>query len=128
MAKLRSIPMVSNLLAEVRKQERKIAIREAKLLHERALALSGLPGMYGFDSAAAFLKAVRAAVGPASKKRTGKAKSGKRRRAKITPKIKEGVAAAVKEGKTGSEIAKKFGISLPSVHNIKKAAGLVKNR
>ena len=117
--------MVSNLYAQVKKQERQIAIREAKLAQERAIALSRLPEMYGFESAAAFLKAVRNSVGSSSKR--GK-KGGKRSRAVITPEIKQGVADAAKAGKTGAEIAKKFGISLPSVQNIKKAAGLVKSR
>ena len=34
----------------------------------------------------------------------------------------------VSDGKTGAEIAKAAGISLPSVQNIKKALGLVKKR
>ena len=33
-----------------------------------------------------------------------------------------------RHGKTGGEIAKSLGISLPSVQNIKKALGLVKKR
>ena len=119
--------MVSNLYAQVKKQERQIAIREAKLAHERDIALSRLPKMYGFESAAAFLKAVRNSVGSSSKGNGGK-KGGKRTRAVITPEIKQGVVDAAKAGKTGAEIAAKFGISLPSVQNIKKAAGLVKSR
>jgi DNA-binding CsgD family transcriptional regulator len=38
------------------------------------------------------------------------------------------VKKLVGAGKTGSEIAKSLGISLPSVQNIKKALGLVKSR
>jgi hypothetical protein len=34
----------------------------------------------------------------------------------------------VQAGQSGAEIAKAFGISLPSVQNIKKEAGLVKAR
>ena len=38
------------------------------------------------------------------------------------------VKKLVQAGKSGSQIAKAVGISLPSVHNIKKALGLVKSR
>jgi DNA-binding CsgD family transcriptional regulator len=36
------------------------------------------------------------------------------------------VKKLVKAGKSGSQIAKAVGISLPSVQNVKKALGLVK--
>jgi DNA-binding CsgD family transcriptional regulator len=42
--------------------------------------------------------------------------------------MREQVKKLVAEGKTGSAIAKEVGISLPSVQNIKKAAGLVNKR
>jgi DNA-binding CsgD family transcriptional regulator len=38
------------------------------------------------------------------------------------------VKAAVEAGRTGAQIAKEFGISVPSVQNIKKELGLVKKR
>jgi hypothetical protein len=38
------------------------------------------------------------------------------------------VKKLLKAGKTGAEVAKEVGISLPSVQNIKKAFGLVKER
>ena len=36
--------------------------------------------------------------------------------------------SALKAGDKGTAVAKKFGISVPSLHNIKKAAGLTKAR
>jgi len=68
--------------------------------------------------------------GPGRKATSKKAtsKSGKRAYTKITPEIKQQVISAVKADKSGATIAKEFGISLPSVQNIKKAAGLVKTR
>jgi len=66
--------------------------------------------------------------------RSGGAKSGRsgskpaRRRAKITPETKTKVKELVKLKKSGTEIAKALGISLPSVQNIKKELGLVKKR
>lgn len=49
-------------------------------------------------------------------------------RTKITPEMKQKLKALAQAGKTGAEIAKQIGISLPSVHNIKKELGLVKKR
>jgi DNA-binding CsgD family transcriptional regulator len=42
--------------------------------------------------------------------------------------MREEVKKMVEAGKTGSEIAKAIGVSLPSVQNIKKKLGLVKAR
>ena len=52
----------------------------------------------------------------------------RRKRAVITDVTRSGVKKLVEAGKTGSQISKSLGISLPSVQNIKKALGLVKPR
>ena len=49
-----------------------------------------------------------------------------RKRAKITAEVIAKVKALVVKNKTGNEIAKEVGISLPSVGNIKKKLGLVR--
>lgn len=54
--------------------------------------------------------------------------NGKRTRTTITDEMRQQVIALAKDGKTGAEIAESVGISLPSVANIKKAAGLTKKR
>ena len=46
----------------------------------------------------------------------------------ITDDTRAQVKKMVESDKTGAEIAKALGISLPSVQNIKKALGLVKKR
>ncbi len=127
-------------LAELEKAKAKIAQAEAKLSADRVSALAKLPSDYGYDTLSGFIKALKAAAGKAGKsKGKGKkaakavkpakaAKAGKRTRAKITPEIKQQVIAAVQAGTPGAKIAKSFGISLPSVQNIKKEAGLVKAR
>ena len=51
-----------------------------------------------------------------------------RGRARITDDVKAQVRLLVAEGKSGAQIAKALGISLPSVQNIKKESGLVKAR
>jgi hypothetical protein len=55
-------------------------------------------------------------------------KAKRRRRAVITDETRSSVKKLVGSGKTGTQIAKALGISLPSVQNIKKALGLVKAR
>lgn len=51
-----------------------------------------------------------------------------RTRSVISPEMREHVLEAFRAGKTACEVAKTFGLSLPAVANIKKAAGLVKAR
>jgi hypothetical protein len=122
-------------LAELEKAKAKLAQAEAKLSADRVAALAKLPGDYGYTNLNDFIKALKSAAGKAKKGKKAKvatapkvAKPAKRTRAKITPELKAQVIAAAQEGKTGAEIAKAFGVSLPSVQNIKKEAGLVKAR
>ena len=134
--------MATNKLKELLALQARAATLQAAIDAERNQELASLPRKYGFDNVAAFVQAVRNADGgkgtpPSSKNKkkvtaTAGAKAagttGKRGRAKITPAIKAQVKAAVKAGTSGADIAKLVGISLPSVHNIKKELGLVKER
>ncbi len=52
----------------------------------------------------------------------------RKKRAVITPATEQALKKMVKAGKTGAQIAKALGISIPSVHNVKKRVGLVKSR
>jgi hypothetical protein len=108
------------LLAEYQK---KISALQAQIDRKNRVLLA-LPKKYGFTSMEALIAALRAAqnsVKPAKTTESG-------RRAKITAEMKAKVKDLVKAGKTGAEIAKALGISLPSVQNIKKELGLVKKR
>jgi Homeodomain-like domain len=122
-------------IAELEKAKAKIAQAEAKLTADRVAALAKLPGDYGYDNLNIFIKALKSAAGKAGKGKKSKAakapkedKLAKRTRAKITAELKAEVIAAVQAGKSGAEISKALGLSLPSVQNIKKEAGLVKAR
>lgn len=123
-------------IAEIEKAKAKIAQAEAKLAADRVAALAKLPGDYGYANLNDFIKALKDAGAKAGKGKKSKAaskapkavKAGKRTRAKITPELKQQVIASVQSGQSGAEISKAFGISLPSVQNIKKEAGLVKVR
>jgi hypothetical protein len=77
-------------------------------------------------------KAAKKAGKPGRPKKAAPAAAKKekkpRGRARITDEVKAKVRTLVSEGKSGSQIAKLLGISLPSVQNIKKDSGLVKAR
>lgn len=128
--------MVTQKIQELAALQARAAKLQAVIESQRDAELAGLPAKYGFDSLPAFVRALKAAQG-GSRRRKGKAaagrpkggrKGGKRRRAKITPELKQQVKSAVEAGKTGAAIASELGISLPSVQNIKKEFGLVKAR
>ncbi len=123
--------MVTEKIKELHDLQARAAELQKSIDAERQQELAALPGRYGFDSVEAFIKAVRGTAAAKGKKRGRKAKTvaaGKRGRTKITPELKGKVIAAVQAGKTGAAISKEFGISMPSVQNIKKEAGLVKPR
>ena len=114
----------------------KLAALEKSVARELRHELASLPSKYGFDGLSAFFKAVRSASsggGAGKARRAAKAakKAGgrkRRRRAVITDATRAEVKKLSEAGKTGAEIAKAVGISLPSVQNVKKALGLVKSR
>ncbi len=124
--------MVTEKIKELAVLKAKAAKLEAKVIAERTAELAALPEDYGYDNLKAFIKALKqAAGGKRGPKKATKGKVGrpkKRRRAKVTPEIKAQVKAAVEGGKSGSAIAKEFGVSVQTVQNIKKSFGLVKSR
>jgi hypothetical protein len=124
--------MVTDKIKQLEATRAKLADLEQSLASELRRELAGLPAQYGFDSVAAFIAAVKGASGgkrgrPAGGGRGGPGKK-RRTRAVITDETRASVKKMVNDGKTGGDIAKALGISLPSVQNIKKALGLVKKR
>jgi hypothetical protein len=128
-------------LAEARAQ---VASLEQAIAAEMNSELAALPAQYGFALAADFVAAVTKAAGkprgrkpgatkaapavavePTAAKADAQIKKKRRKRAVITDATRDEVKNLVAAGKTGGEIAKAVGISLPSVQNIKKALGLV---
>jgi len=103
-----------------------VAQLEQSISHQLSVELAGLPAAYGFSDVASFARAVKAAQGGKRARPVKATAPKKRKRATITDAIRAKVKSLVKAGKTGAEIAKELKISLPSVQNIKKAAGLVR--
>ncbi len=141
--------MITNTLKQIADAKSKLASLEKKAAAEMASKLSSLHKDLGFGSRQELIaalsslgkapgkkrgpkpkkKAVKAAKKPV--KAAKKAPAVKKKRAKrtrITDELKAKVIAAVKSGEKGAAVAKKFGISVPSLQNIKKAAGLTKPR
>jgi hypothetical protein len=125
--------MVTDKIKTLAITKARVAELEKSIATELNRELAALPGKYGFDSLPAFFEAVKAASrGKVRRQPKGNSKSGagakRRKRAVITAETKTKVKSLVEGGKTGAEIAKLVGISLPSVQNIKKDLGLVKAR
>lgn len=120
----------NNILKKLAKARAQVQKLEQAMAAKQNKVLAKLPAQYGFADVGAFVAAVKAAAkGGGSRRAAGKAAAAKRRkRAVITPETKAKVKALAEAGKTGGEIAKTVGISLPSVQNIKRELGLTKNR
>jgi len=119
--------MVTEKIKKLADYQGKVAELQKQIARERTKALAFLHEKYGFESAKELIKAIRASAGTAGKRRGRKA-GRHRRHARITPEMKNKIKGAIQAGRTGARIAQEFGISLPSVYNIKKAFGLVKTR
>lgn len=132
--------MVTDKLKELEVARAKLATLEQSLADELKNELAALPAKFGFESVGEFVRAVNAAAGggrgrgrrrgrpPGKKAGAKKGGRGRRTRAVITDETRAQVKKMVDAGKTGSEIAESLKISIPSVQNIKKALGLVKER
>ena len=119
--------MVTDKIKQLADYQGKVAELQKEIEKERRRALARLHEKYGFESARELIKAIRAAAGPGG--RGGGRKAGRHRKhARITPELKGKIKGALQAGRTGAQIAQEFGVSLPSVYNIKKAFGLVKAR
>jgi DNA-binding NarL/FixJ family response regulator len=126
--------MVTQQIKELEVTKAKMAALEKVIAKRLKRELATLHIKYGFASIEEFVSALRGASGGGSRKgRRGRPvkatdKVKRRKRAVITEETRTNVKKLVETGKTGSQIAKSLGISLPSVQNIKKALGLVKAR
>jgi DNA-binding NarL/FixJ family response regulator len=126
--------MITQKLKELHALKAKAAALEQEIAAERAKDLASLPAQFGFSDASAFAAAVLAASGGRRGRRGRPARAnakqgregGRKPRATVTDEMRAELKKLVKAGKTGNEIAKTLGISLPTVQNIKKALGLTR--
>lgn len=140
--------MISNTLKAIKETKSKLAALEKKAAAEQKKRIVNLHTDAGFSTRAELIEALQALGGGAKKPRGRKAakkaakkstrkaapkkaagKAKKRaKRTVITAELKKGIIAALKAGGKGAAVAAKFGVSVPTLHNIKKAAGLTKAR
>ncbi len=127
--------MVTNQIKELEVTKAKMAALEKSIARRLHKELATLHKKYGFASLVEFIKALKEASGSGPRRKGHRGRPTKatdrvkrRKRAVITDETRTNVKKLVETGKTGSQIAKSLGISLPSVQNIKKALGLVKAR
>ena len=119
--------MIAEKIQKLKDIEAQAAQLKKAIEKARAAELASLPAKYDYDSVEEFIRAVRKAYGKKHRRKSGGRKSSGRR-AKITDAIRGELKLLVGQGLPGHTIAKKLGISVPSVHNIKKELGLVKSR
>jgi len=143
---------MSNLQAlrdSLAKKQAELATLEKELEAARIAQFTELPATFGLNSIDAVIKALAGYASPrlkralkgvfdektevAAAKREAKSaapvKTGKRKRALITPELKEEIIKTLKAGgKTAGAVAAEFGISGATVNNIKKEAGLTRQK
>ena len=122
--------MLTTKIRQLNATRAKLARLERSIASSLRDELASLPAAYGFDSAKAFIRAVKAAAGHGGRRGSSQPRAGgrRRRRAVITDETRASVKKLVEAGKTGAAIAKQLKISLPSVQNIKKVLGITKPR
>lgn len=120
-------PLESSL-AELRKARAQVRQLQQKVESERRQELRSLHQKLGFETRAELIQVLRSLGGAGRTHAGSAAKARTSKRARITSEMKQSIVRALQAGESGSAVARRFGISNPSLHNIKKAAGLVKAR
>jgi|SRR6478609_6946032 len=121
--------IVGSKLAEISAVETRLNALRQEASNTLTSALRALPAEYGFSDSESFIKAVRNASKSAkSTRKASKTAKPRKARVSITPEIREKVVAELKAGAAPLAVANSNSLSLATVQNIKKAAGLVKAR
>ncbi len=120
--------MVTDKIKQLEATKAKLARLEKSVAAQLHKELARLPEAYGFESLDTFIKTLKAVVAGKPGPRPRPPGRKRRRRAVITDATRASVKKLAAAGKTGAQIAREVGISLPSVQNIKKSLGLVKAR
>ncbi len=130
------IVKIPNLIKKVEAARAKLTALEKAASAEKNKVLVALPAKLGYADVKALIAALQAVEDPQHKGPVAKADAAKapakgmkrRTRAVVTDATRAEVKKLVALGKTGGEIAKTVGVSLPTVQNIKKALGLIRKR
>lgn len=129
--------MITDTQKQIAATKAKLEALEKKAAAEVSKKLTNLHKTVGFATRADLIAALQGLEAPkrarkakaAGSKKAARGGAKKRaKRTKITDELRAAVVEAAKAGKKGADIAAEFGISIPSLQNIKKAAGLTKPR
>jgi hypothetical protein len=125
--------MLTPKMQQLATYKAKVEKLEKSISAERVALLRRIHTEAGFDSREELIAALRelgggGKRGPKPGKGAGKGRGGRKKRATITTELRDQIIAAVKAGGTGNAVASKYGVSLPTVQNIKRDAGLTKKR
>lgn len=112
--------MPVNKIKELEKYKSKVAVLEKEIATAQKSKLASLHKEVGFESTDALIAALKGLSQKTSRKRA--------KRTRLTPAIKKNIVSAIKGGLKGAEAAKKYGVSIPTIQNIKREFGLVKTR
>jgi len=110
---------------QITETRNKLAKLEKQAFLEKQNLLKGLPKKLGYNSVPELVAALQRVQGKA---RANSVPSTTRKRTKITDQLRKKIVKACKQGKKGREMVEMFGVSIPTIHNIKKAAGLTRSR
>jgi hypothetical protein len=140
---------IQTLQNSLTKKQAELATLEKELEAAREAQFTELPAKLGLNSMDALIKALAgyassrlkgalksafgekiAVAAPKSEdKAEVPAKAGKRKRARITPELKEEIITALKAGgRTAGAVAAEFSVSVAAVNIIKRDAGLTKKK
>lgn len=112
---------------ELQKLEQQIAQRKQTIELARRDRLSKLHTELGLGSTLDLINELKRINNGAGAGSAGGGRSGGGRR-KVDDAMKQEIKKMVGEGKTGKDIAKSLGISVPTVQNVKSDLGLVRSR
>jgi hypothetical protein len=126
--------MLNKKLKEISLYKAKIAALEKSILAERQTKLKKLQSDLGYGSTADLIEALRSLNGAAPTASRGKVSTAaaggpgrkRRKRAKVTDEMRQGMVTALRAGGKAGDVAKQFGVSIPTVQNVKRAAGLTR--
>lgn len=117
--------MLSSQLKELAKAKAKVVDLESAISKNRKKQLEKLHADLGFDSRESLISALRS-LGRGGRGSKAGGKKVRHKRTTITPELRAKIEAAVRAGGKGLDVANKFDVSLPTVQNIKRAAGLTR--
>jgi hypothetical protein len=129
---------LATTLSALQQAEAQVQQLKKRLVNERSQRLQQLHESLGFASRSELIEALVALQGGRARGGSGAASPAAAagaapalrasKRARLTPDMKAQILKAIRDGEPGTSVAKRFGISVQTTQNLKKAAGLVQAR